>query len=127
MKMTKLAMDNQMLPNNLMRGTENKMYNKGQRELASTKGQGKQRKVWVVGKGEQEQPLGKQMRIFLSRLSTLPMLWGLVIPSTAICSEELIRKFKALCQMMYIHAIIKQKTRKQTKCPVGEQLYCELT
>lgn len=39
MKMTKLAMDNQMLPNNLMRGTENKMYNKGQRELASAKGE----------------------------------------------------------------------------------------
>ena len=47
MKMTKLAMDNQMLPNNLMRGTENKMYNKGQRELASTKGQGKQRKGYL--------------------------------------------------------------------------------
>ena len=77
-----------------------------------------------MGKGEQEQSLGKQMHTLLSRPWTLSMRLGLVMPTTAIFSEELIRNFKALCQMMYI---IKQKISKQTKCPVGEQLYCELT
>lgn len=33
--MTKLAMDNQMLPNNFMGRTENKTHNKNEYELAS--------------------------------------------------------------------------------------------
>lgn len=39
MKMTKLAMDNQMLPNNLTRGKENKIHSKNARELTGADGE----------------------------------------------------------------------------------------